>query len=170
MKKYPFPREKKITFAQAVNLIAEVLYPDEDQKKAGNRVRQRVRDSGDINTGDKAPEWNSKNPFTHFDFFAWALKAKGWGKLSSIEGLPVSFSICATAPRPTASLTWVPPPIDIPGDYDELRWMYAAAELELRKLRPLPNRVAELEQELAEVKAAWAAEHRRKGTKHPDKP
>ena len=165
---YPFPRYQQITFAQAVNLIAEAVYPGENQRLARKRVRQRIKDNSANLKGYEPPGWHDQVPTTHFPFFGWARDVKGWGNLASIEGLPYVEPICIDHLAPVAEIpegVFHRPPLEIPDDCEALRWKCVASELELRELRHLRDRVAVLEKKLAETTAAHLAKNRKKSNK-----
>jgi hypothetical protein len=75
-----------ITENQAIQLIYDCIYPNDLKSDAFKRIRQRIRKAQQ--DGELAQFSSLKvNPYI---FFSWALKSKGWDKLSSIKGLPAN--------------------------------------------------------------------------------
>lgn len=143
--KYPYP-VGNITTRQAVELIAEVVYPGDNQTAARKRVRERIRyarEQGEVPLSDSinAP-----------DFFRWALGCEAWRALASVDGLPRS-AIIGVMSGSLAALTGKAYGVAIPGDPQKLRDEYTRVEVERMKLveenDELKKRISALESEVA---------------------
>lgn len=144
-KKYPYPAGN-ISTRQAVELIAEVVYPDDDSLAARKRVRERIRyarEQGEVPLSDSinAP-----------DFFRWALGLGAWRALASVEGLPRS-AIIGVMNATLAAVTGKGYGVAIPGDPQKLQDEYVRVEVERMKLveenDELKMRISVLEAEVA---------------------
>lgn len=145
IKKYPYPAGN-ISTRQAVELIAEAIYPGDEPIAARKRVRERIRYAREKG---KVPLSDSINAP---DFFRWALDCEDWRALAAVEGLPRSViigvacgSICAMTGKAYGTV--------IPGDPQKLRDEYCRCETERMKLveenDEFKKRISALESEVA---------------------
>lgn len=147
---YPFP-SGNVTTRQAVELIAAVVYPHEEQLDARKRVRERIRYArklGKISLSDSLPA---------SDFFRWALDENSdWLSLASVPGLPRSGKVVFATGSIVVSASCQAHATVIPGDPTKLREEFSRIEVERQKLT---EEVAELRKQIAEL-AAEVAEWR----------
>lgn len=145
---YPYP-SGNITTRQAVELIAAVAYPNEEQLDARKRVRERIR------YARKLCKLSSSDPFPASDFFRWALDENSdWLPLASMPGLPRSARLVCEAGAFAVSASCKAYATAIPGDPTKLREEFSRIEVERQKLMEevaeQKKRIAELVTEIAE--------------------
>lgn len=146
IKKYPYPAGN-ISTSQAVELIAAVVYPDDDPIAACKRVRARIRYAREKGALPLSDSINAP------DFFRWALDCKDWRALASVEGLPLSGTV-GVACLSLGVMTCKAYGTAIPGDPQKLRDEYCRCETERIKLveenDELKKRISALESEVAD--------------------
>jgi hypothetical protein len=144
---YPYPLGN-ITTRQAVELIADVVYPDANQIEARKRVRERIRYARKI--GKLTPA----DSFSAPDFFRWALDENpDWAPLASVQGLPRSAIVVSMTGVCSISMSGKAYAVGIPGDPVKLREEFSRVEVERQKLT---EKVAEQEKRIAELEAEVA--------------
>jgi hypothetical protein len=153
-KKYPY-LASTITTAQAVKLIADVIYPNEvtgpadDRKKVRNRVRMRISE------GRKKGDVLQTDTLDAAEFFKWAVRQKGWTELSKIKGLPIAVSVFqATGFCTTKHGT--PTAVVIPSDPEEIQHLAIENIRLTQENEQLRSTVTKQESELAEFRKRTA--------------
>jgi hypothetical protein len=145
-------RDGKIKMADAIDFVAEIVYPDkvksdkDTRRKAKKAVREQIRrafiksEFGRLRYSDDAELEAS-------EFFMWARKQKKWHALFKTEGLPLHFRGQMSAQESDdtmhASGNTVPPP-------DELREGYKALQKELWECKQYIEAIKPDLEELAE--------------------
>jgi hypothetical protein len=144
--RYPYP-SKQITIRQAVEFVAAVVYPDEHQRSARNKVRSR------ISYACKKGSLPFKRMWAAATFFRWAISNAEWVALRVVEGLPVAPVESVSAIEDSISMTEDVSIILIPGDLERLRQEYVRVEGERQHLL---KRINDLESEVT----AWREKDR----------
>jgi hypothetical protein len=144
---YPYPRGN-ITTRQAVELIADAVYPEANQIEARKRVRERIRYARKI--GKLSPA----DSFSAPDFFRWALDENpDWAPLASVQGLPRSAIVVGMTAVCSMAMGGKAYAVGIPGDPVKLREEFSRIEVERQKLEEevaaQQKRIVELEAEVA---------------------
>lgn len=145
---YPYPVGSKITARQAVEFIADVVYPHEAQQISRKRVRDRIRYAKDIK------RLADTHSFDAVQFFDWALSIGAWhDALMSVAGLPRSTRIEAQAgivpvTGARAQITSIPAdPEKLSGEYTRL---VKLCQDQVSEIENLKHHVAELEAEIGQ--------------------
>lgn len=117
---YPF-RGKTLSIREAVEFVAEVLYPRENKRDARKRVREQIR------YRQRSGELPQSQPLVAMDFFTAALDLfPKWAPLRSIQGLPLTTVVSAEGMALKIELgqarviVGLPPGADLQREYDRI--------------------------------------------------
>lgn len=140
--KYPF-RGKTIELKDAIEIIADVLYPCDNKREARKRVRNRILYQQRLK---KVPQ---SQPLVAGEFFAAVLDLfEDWSPLRLIQGLPVNTAVSVTGVASKSEVGRVrvivdsPPLDDLPREYQRICWELEDCKEEILALK---KKLAEVE-------------------------
>lgn len=152
----------QVSLDEAIQWIAEHVYPDEQPINAKKRVRARVRYASRIRQ-IKLLKKGSKEFLETESFLAWATTK--WPVIHSIAGIPHKLQP-ATGTITLASPTCRAVGFAVPNDPDELKAAYIRAETERHRLEvenaDLRSKIAELEVAITSRREKDAATRQKK--------
>ena len=125
MSEFPFAEQRYDSQTEVVAFIARVVYPNDSQFGARDRVRKRIENHAQRRFLSCRYQQNGTWMLETEAFFFWACEQVAWQALRSIKGMPQRPLVAHIKDNKIGQLSGVPSAVKIPPD-DNIEAAYLA--------------------------------------------